>query len=447
MGSYQRTDPRKHIEERIKETIQDIGASITVTSLTSTVAFGLGCMSDIPAVYWLCLYAFPSVILVYFYQLTFFVACISLDEQRITDNRRDCFTCFTVPAGDSDEPDSRQESIEESNVDRFMEMYAEFLLRPRVKIVVVAAFALLSAFCAFSASKIRQKFDVTELLPDDSHVLGFVRAQEKYVETSEVAMTVYFRDVNQSLPEVRQEMYDFVNELVNGLDAIEEGPDYFWSKDLDTYVNVTGMQDKPFAEQLDNFFQIDPVKELHGPNVKRDGEGNIIYSKVSIELGNLDLSNARQQMETLKKQREITNKQPINKGRTRAAFFTFLSEYKLWSFYESCVNELITSAVIGVATVTLVAMFLIPHWTATFIVFPMMCILYIDMLGMMQWAGVSIDPVSCKWTKPMSDPSFITTNSSPSALCFRYHSCHVHRSSRRLSYACFTALLRVTRNP
>lgn len=95
-GSYARLHSIDDPVERIKETINDVGVSITVTTITSTLAFALGCLSSSPAVIWLCLYACHTIVLVLLYQVTFFVACIVLDEQRMKQNRRDCCFCVSV---------------------------------------------------------------------------------------------------------------------------------------------------------------------------------------------------------------------------------------------------------------------------------------------------------------------------------------------------------------
>ena len=41
-----------------------------------------------------------------------------------------------------------------------------------------------------------------------------------------------------------------------------------------------------------------------------------------------------------------------------------------------------------------IALLFVPHWTAALFVFPLICMLYVDLLGTMQWGGVHIDPVS-----------------------------------------------------
>lgn len=52
------------------------------------------------------------------------------------------------------------------------------------------------------------------------------------------------------------------------------------------------------------------------------------------------------------------------------------------------------TTILGVVSVTVVAFLFIPHWTAALFVLPMISILYVDLLGVMQWGGVTIDPVS-----------------------------------------------------
>ena len=43
---------------------------------------------------------------------------------------------------------------------------------------------------------------------------------------------------------------------------------------------------------------------------------------------------------------------------------------------------------------TALALFFIPHWSAAFFVLPLICVLYVDLLGVLKWAGADINPVS-----------------------------------------------------
>merc|ERR1711933_301879 len=58
--------------------------------------------------------------------------------------------------------------------------------------------------------------------------------------------------------------------------------------------------------------------------------------------------------------------------------------------YANAVDEIVTTAVIGVIAVSFVALVLVPHWTAAVFVLPLICVLYIDMLGFLQWFGINV---------------------------------------------------------
>lgn len=69
-GEYARTDRSKDPVERMDDTIKNVGLSVSLTTITSILAFGLGAISTIPAVYNLCYYAFPTVAINFLYQGT-----------------------------------------------------------------------------------------------------------------------------------------------------------------------------------------------------------------------------------------------------------------------------------------------------------------------------------------------------------------------------------------
>ncbi|KAL7558591.1 hypothetical protein ACA910_016211 [Epithemia clementina (nom. ined.)] len=417
-GSYARTNPKTKTEDRIGETIDDIGISITLTSITSTLAFGLGCLSTIPAVYWLCLYAFPTVVFIYLYQVTFFIAWIVLDERRIQHNKRDCCVCITAvkedPKDAEDEPETKVISDEEPTAqeedrndnaetkqplgnmfDGFMARYAEFLLQPVVKVLVVVAFLALAAICAVSASKLSQQFEFTEVMPDDSYVTDFFYAYEDYTVRNSINPYVYFRYVDQSDPAIQEQMESYVNDLV-AMDAVKEQPDFFWLRDFKAFLNDNSDQVGPltFNQQIDLFLSDPVLYDLYGSHIVRDENGTITTSRVEIYFENVSEEDVNDQIDTLKEQRHVTARQPINQGLKEWKFFTYDGIYNIWEFYTKTQEELILTTITGVVAVTGVALIFIPHWTASLFVLPMICILYVDLLGVMQWANVHVNAVT-----------------------------------------------------
>lgn len=390
-GSFGRSDKSKNPVDRIRDTMEDIGMSIVLTTLTSTLAFGLGCISSVPAVFWLCLYAFPTITVVLLFQLTFFVACIVVDENRIADRRRDCLFCFAAHA---DQHESNGDGNDKKDVaGELMNRYAQFLLQPTVKVLVIIGFTALAIVSAISASKLEQEFKFTEVVPDDSYVADFFDAFNEYTVRSSVSPFVYFRGVDQSDPEIQNQMENYIEELVS-IDAIEAGPEFFWLRDFKRFVAENDFSGMPFPRQIEKFLQDSVYRELYADDIVVDGTGNVIESRCSINMDNIDIEDVKQQIDALESQHDVSRSQPINMGKDDWSFFTYAEIYDIWQFYSVSVDELILTTVIGVLAVTGVAFLFIPHWTASLFILPLVCVLYVDLLGFMQWFGKSINPVS-----------------------------------------------------
>jgi len=399
MGAYARTSTHKTAVERVTETIDDVGVSITLTTATSTIAFALGCKSPIPSVYWVCLYAFPAVIMVYLYAITFFVGCIVLDQRRIDANRRDCCTWRVVEEDVEEEVADElahkadQPETEEFFSDAFMVRFAKILLNPVVKVFVVIGFVALAVCSAISATKLRQDFRFQDVLPSDSYITDFMLARNTYSLRSHIPTAVYFRNIDQSDIEVQKQMFEYIDELV-AIDAVSSYPDFFWLRDFNRFVDNFTLHESPFYEQLDIFFSYDLAQEVYGGDVILDDKGRIIESRCLIDIGNVDVSSVLSQIDTLASFRSITESQPINQGKSEQSFLVYSLAFNIWEFYSKAVDELVFAAVTGVTAVTLLSLIMVPHWSAAPIVLPMMCVLYIDILGFMQWGGVTINPVS-----------------------------------------------------
>jgi Niemann-Pick C1 protein len=401
-GGYDRTDPMKEPGDRIHATIKDIGISITLSTITSTLAFGIGCISSIPTIYWLCLYAFPTILLVYFYQVTFFVAWIVLDDRRIKQKHRDCCWCISVvqaseESEQEDQEESRRGPKEQASVtERFMLKYAEHLLRPWVKATVVLAFTALLCAGAISVSQLTQSFSFTDVLPNDSYLTDFFDALDDYTDRSSISHQVYFRNVDQSDKNIQEQMESYISDLVSMVDSILEPPGFFWLRDFKVFVNKSedSLAQLDFYDQVQAFLNDTVYSELYRDDIVTDRDGTITASRCRIDMDHIDLEDIKQQIDALEEQRKVIKMQPINQGQKDWAFFTFEGIYNIWEFYAVSVDELIITTVTGVAAVTGVAFLLIPHLTAALFVLPMISMMYIEVLGVLQWAGAHVNPVS-----------------------------------------------------
>jgi len=238
-GEFKRTDDAKDPVERIHDTFEEIGLSICLTKLTTAICFALGMVSNIPTLYWLSLYAFPTIVADFIYQITFFVALVVLDTNRINAQRRDCcFWSFNCPKSNIDLSDisSDEESCssdsnlqqrrkpdgadvteetftgiatttqvqQKSKIDRFMGWYAQKLLKPYTKAFVILSFIGLAAWFSYSTTLFTQEFALTKMLPNDSFIKDFLKAVENHGDGGGIMPAAYFRDVDHSDPFVQQ---------------------------------------------------------------------------------------------------------------------------------------------------------------------------------------------------------------------------------------------------
>lgn len=198
-GAYTRTDHTDDEIDRITDTMEDVGGTILLTTLTASVAFALGMLSSVPAVCFLVMYAFPTILVDFWCQVCFFVPLIILDERRIKDNRRDCcFYCRDKAAGSQAVRHAHATHPGKHFADRAMVHYGNFLMKPLTKATVLVLFAVLFGTLSYGTSQLEQYFDFTEILPKDSYIQGWWDAFEDLNENNGVRAGIYFRDLDFS---------------------------------------------------------------------------------------------------------------------------------------------------------------------------------------------------------------------------------------------------------
>ncbi|CAB9526307.1 Pick C1-like protein 1 [Seminavis robusta] len=445
-GAYLRTNPNQPTEHRIRETFQEVGLSIAMTTMTTSIALALGIISTVPAIRYLCIYAAPTVLIDGLYQISLFVSFIVLDERRIKANRMDCCPCVVTTSKYEyydDDDDLRLEEDDKMSVDKVsvstyegssssssnppqkrrtcMSWYADLLLRLPVKIAVLVTFAGIFVGLAYSATFLRQDFSFFDLLPSNSSTRSYLVSLEEYGgHNGEI--NVYFRDINQSDPDVQVQMIDYLDQII-ALDHVELMP-FCWVRDFRALLtDPEGLIEKvtndpstariverypAFAEALRNQGHLldkltpnqvldlvlaHPIgKLLYEPHIRRDpNTGNVIISRCKVTIENLDYSSVKDRVNLLNAQNEVTETHPINQGADEYRAFLYKDLFHLWEFFDVAIAELKYTAFVGIITVTVCALVFVPHWTAITYVFPLMCILYVNLLGLFNLVGLTLN--------------------------------------------------------
>ena len=86
----------KDMEHRVAYALKEIGPSIFAAAFCETLAFFIGMLTDVPALYSFCLVAGLSVAADFILQITLFIAALTLDGKRIQNQRADILFCVKV---------------------------------------------------------------------------------------------------------------------------------------------------------------------------------------------------------------------------------------------------------------------------------------------------------------------------------------------------------------
>ena len=361
------------------------------------------------------IYAFTTIFIDFIYQITFFIALIVLDGNRIRSRRKDCLICCKVSDANKEvEEDVSQDEVDsvtmrglEPAVDatgdralqdtdgtlhfsgRIMSWYAHKLLVPRIKALVILLFTILFGVCVWSATKLELDFDFLSILPADSYIIDFYDATKAYTTRQGPSVYIYFRSVDQSDPEIQRQMQAYIDAIV-GIKAIEKPPYHWWLKDYQYYMQAHPELDTlPFSETLPSF--LTSFNYNYTSDMLFDVNQRLVASRTLVHMDNVDSTQLSTGMDALRDQREKSRQQPVNQDSGDWSFFTFASIYLQYEFLRITPEELAKSTVVGIISVSVMSMMFMPHWSGILFVAPMVMILYADLLGFIQFFGVNIN--------------------------------------------------------
>lgn len=180
--------------EHIGRVLGKVGPSIFLTSLSESICFFLGGLSDMPAVKAFALYAGMALLIDFILQITCFISLLALDSRRQTGNRWDIL-CFIRGSKKKSESESKSEGI----LYKFFKIfYAPFIMKKLVRITVVVLF--LGFFC-LSLSVVPEidiGLDQELSMPKDSFVLKYFQHLKNYLSVGPPMYFVLKGNVNFS---------------------------------------------------------------------------------------------------------------------------------------------------------------------------------------------------------------------------------------------------------
>ncbi|KAM4676338.1 NPC1-like intracellular cholesterol transporter 1 [Discoglossus pictus] len=187
-------------EEQIGRVLGTVAPSMLLCSISESLCFFMGALTQMPAVRTFALNAALAILLDFLLQISMFVALVSLDAKRQESMRFDICCCIKTK---TEKPKKKSKGL---LVPFMKKVYCPILLNPVSRVLVMIIFIFLFCCGLFFMLHVRVGLNQELSLPTDSYVLEYFHRLNEYFE---VGVPTYF---------VTTSGYNFSS--VNGINGI-----------------------------------------------------------------------------------------------------------------------------------------------------------------------------------------------------------------------------------
>ena len=434
VNAFERTDRKAPLPERAAEALKTSGVSVTVTSVTDVVAFGIGSFTSLPALSSFSMYSASAIAFLWFLQITVFLASVVLDERRQMRNRLDCLCCVRRPSAAGSAGDDGKRASTTSWLSAVLENeYAPRLLGRKGSGVVLLVWAGIVALGIYGTTQMRVEATGVNFVPKDSYARTSLAASSLYFGADPVQVYVvtgeadYFALMDELLaledrftdptfesapPYIRQSprpflqgfwFESFVETLKARIDVPLSPPAIAWATSSSD-VNATNgfpLTRTAFYTYLD-LFLADAYSGARFVNAvvraNADGTGNITRARVTMEhivvgdYNNLGLfvEDATESVRAMTRLAEIVDSN-LDPGLLAYAFsFRYVTN---WESYATIQREMLQNVGLALAAVFVIIGVLLVHPVPALVVFLSVLSTLLGLIGVLWLLGVSIDSV------------------------------------------------------
>ncbi|KAK2583937.1 hypothetical protein KPH14_001198 [Odynerus spinipes] len=381
------SDKALEIPVRIAKTVQHAGMSITVTSFTNLVAFGIGMTTVMPFLKSFCMFATTGILFLYIFELTFFVSCLVYDERRLEAKKEGCFC--------QPRPEWKPNECSQKNLQQFIfENYiGPFIMKTQVKIAVISITVCLVCVNIWAIFQLEQNFDPLLYLNQDSYPILFNEKLKEHFPKYGKRAAIYMAGVDYY--EDRHSLYRLVDALKNNSYINKRSLDP-WFVAYDKWLNNTDKAHDIESKDeyygfLTEYLLLTTEGQAYIKDIKFDklpiGDYNITTSKIPIQ--HVLVNTTSDQIEAMRSIREVVGSTNFSQDHSHMTIFS--PDYVSWSANKIIGEELIRNlsleiVAIGIVTILLLRNLLASFWVVCCVIFTL-----IDLLGSMHFLGLIVE--------------------------------------------------------
>ncbi|KAK6758404.1 hypothetical protein RB195_015926 [Necator americanus] len=226
--AMRKTDKRKSLEDQIAETMEEAGPSITVTSVTNILSFGIGILTPTPAISIFCLYTCVGVAIDFVYQLTFFVAALVYEEIRIAGPEKPPIE-DVVKNKEIISAKLSVRSVYPADPDGIVAKYCRILKTWQSRLALLFILIIYWAASIYGCLKMEIRMDTTNLVLKDSPLHNVAYVYENFLWKEGQLVLVFVNDPpDLSKEENQRRMLGLVGEFEDLPYSMGKNSTSFW---------------------------------------------------------------------------------------------------------------------------------------------------------------------------------------------------------------------------
>jgi len=388
------------LERKLGHALRHAGVSITVTSATDVVAFGVGAVTQMPGLQSFCVCTAIALGIIYILQLSWFTAWLVIDERRKAAGRNGIIPCVQHPE------DYTPQGITLKKLpvikEKLWVVYEKVTANWLYKLIVVLISSGVLSVGILGWTRIVHKFDPVLLLPAESYLRHWVDLQFEFYPSHGWSADIY------SGPVLHTDL-DNIDNLVAGLKEVYDGGhgqvirgyDCWWThfqhyvaenKNYTHHSQYNYDDGELFHDLLSEFlFSTDGAKYKDDFNFDSDLECGLPAPNITASKCKIDYFQFKGPETHIPAKAAITN---VIKTTNSPYFFSHSKVYSAWETDEIIGFELMRNLLLSILCVAIITTLLLGNLFVVFLVLIMVIITLVDIVGFIHFWGITIDILS-----------------------------------------------------
>ncbi|XP_053403811.1 patched domain-containing protein 3-like [Mercenaria mercenaria] len=377
------------LEEKISDTLRTSGVGITITTVTDLIAFMAGAGTNIIAVRSFCTYAGLAVLFCYINNVTFFAACMVINEKRIANNHH--FITFKRRLKNRDALHDEISDNTEVNeypknfIDKFVHwIIPKIVLKFPNKIIIIILFAGYISASIYGCTHLKQGLLFSQIVNDDSYFFKLAHWNEQYFPRQYTVAFVIPDVLDYSDPKT----FDMINDVIKSVQSnIHFDPNFEvnWLKAYRGSPYYNGSLKSTFIAGLKNFTNDKNYATYQNDIIFNRFDSSVKSSRFYALSANLP--NSQEEGRMMLEARDIANTASVE-CIAYSPFFEYFEQYV-------CVLGLTLKSIgITFAAVFVITCMFMPHPVLVTLVTLVVVVIMIGVFGVMYYLDIALSAVT-----------------------------------------------------